>query len=323
MSSRARTKPKMGAKRIRYGRRALEIFFLFLMIGLIAFAVQDWLIRPGSKETTSSRKVALIDQLSISFPNPSFVTEFTKIFGDAGFTADVYSGSKVSISLYRNLPSMGYRVIVFRVHQSTPVEYLLPNPRPVTGPPVYLFTGEPYEEHKYVIEQLSDLVVPAREINGSKIYFAIGPQFVQSMSGKFPNTVIILAGCSGLYSAELADSLIVKGASLVVGWQRFVQIDYTDNAIIRFLRAIVIERTTINRAIAVTISDVGLDPSYKTNLLCYPEQRMGLTFHEALELEEEVVVTQQIGMRTKTFGLPSLAARPQKALSDKNAPPSH
>jgi hypothetical protein len=264
------------------------------MMGLVVFAVQGLFVKP--RTDSASRKVALIDQLSASYPNPSFKDEFVRIFKDAGFSSDIYGSAEANIDLYRNLPSLGYRAIVFRVHQSTPVEYLLPNDRPITGPPVYLFTGEPYDEHKYVVEQLSDLVVPAREINGSKIYFAIGPQFVQSMSGKFQNTVIILAGCSGLYSADLADSFIVKGASVVIGWQRFVQMDYTDKAIIRLLKALVLERTTIFRGIVVMTSDVGLDPSYKSSLLCYPDERSRLTFFDALELKEEVVVSQQLNM---------------------------
>jgi len=281
-------------KKKRTGRRAVEIAFFLLMVGLVLFAAQDWLTRPRSQDIGSSRKAALIDQLAIAFPNPAFEDGLVRLFNEAGFTTDVYRGPQVTVNLYRDLPSMGYRIIVFRVHQSTPVEYLLPQSRPVTGPPVYLFTGEPYNERGYVIEQLSDLVVPAREINGSKIYFAIGPKFVQSMSGKFPNTVIVLAGCSGLYSADLADSFIVKGASVVVGWQRFVEMDYTDKAIMRFLKAIVLERTTIYRGILAMTSDVGLDPSYKTNLLCYPEERIGLTLTEAFELKEEAIVTQQI-----------------------------
>ncbi len=296
------TNSRMRKKKRQIGKRSLEIAFLALMIGLVVFAVHDWFIQQGSEETNSSRKAALIDQLSITYPNPSFTHEFTKILKDSGFTSDVYSGSQVNIDLYRRLPSLGYKLIVFRVHQSTPVEYLLPNNRPVTGSPVYLFTGEPYDQREYLVEQLSDLIVPAREFNGSTIYFAIGPQFVQSMSGKFPSTVIILAGCSGLYSADLADSFIVKGASVVVGWQRFVQMDYTDKAIIRFLRALLLERSTIFRSIMTMTSDVGLDPTYKTNLLCYPEERMGLTFSEAIELNEKVIVVQQIGVQFAIFG---------------------
>jgi hypothetical protein len=43
-------------------------------------------------------------------------------------------------------------------------------------------------------------------------------------------------------------------------------------------------------------SDVGLDPSYKSSLLCYPDERSRLTFFDALELKEEVVVSQQLNM---------------------------
>ncbi|MEM3527419.1 MAG: hypothetical protein QXI59_03735 [Candidatus Bathyarchaeia archaeon] len=149
-------------KRRKLWERTVEIVSIILMVGLIVFVFQNWLAKPERVSVTSEKKAALIDQLSISFPNQTFVAEFKKIFRDAGFMVDVYSGSEVTIELYRQLPLMGYRVIVFRVHQSTPVEYLLPSSRPVKGPPVYLFTGEPYTEHKYVIEQLTDLVVPAR-----------------------------------------------------------------------------------------------------------------------------------------------------------------
>jgi len=291
---------KARVRKHKIGKRVPEALFAVLMIALIVFAVQNWLVQPRSQEPLSSKKVALIDQLSIAFPNPSFKEEFIKISESAGFTTDVYAGSEVNIDLYRVLPSMGYRLIVFRVHQSTPVEYLLPSSRPVTGSPVYLFTGEPYNERQYVVEQLSDLIVPAREINGSSIYFAIGPQFVQSMQGRFPNTVIVLAGCSGLYSADLADSFIVKGASVVFGWQRFVQMDYTDKAIIRFLRSIVLDKVTFYRGTFTMISDVGLDPSYKTSFLCYPEERSGLTFNEAIQLKEKVVITQQTGIWSRS-----------------------
>ncbi|MGQ9543076.1 MAG: hypothetical protein ACUVTM_03155 [Candidatus Bathyarchaeia archaeon] len=277
------TRRRVRPKRRRF-ERTVEVFFIILAVCLLLFILQSWLIKPERASPTLERRAALIDQLSTSFPNQTFVAEFRRVFKDAGFTVDIYSGSEVTLELYRRLPSMGYRIIVFRVHQSTPVEYLLPSSRPVAGPPVYLFTGEPYSEHRYVVEQLTDLVVPAREINGSMIYFAIGPKFIHSMYGKFQNTVIILAGCSGLYSAELADSFIVKGASVVVGWQRFVQIDYTDAAICRFIKAIMLERTTIYRGILSTLTEIGLDHLYKTSLICYPEERSGLTVEEALRL---------------------------------------
>jgi hypothetical protein len=282
---------KKRVKKRKAGKRIVEAVFGIIMIGVIVFAVQSWLFSSQPSETQSANKAALIDQLSLTYPNPSFTEEFIRMSEAVGLTPEIFTGSEVTLDLYSRLPSMGYRIIVFRVHQSTPAEVLLPMDHPVTGYPVYLFTGEPYNEHKYVVEQLTDLVVPAREINGSNVYFSIGPEFVQlSMDGEFQNTVIILAGCSGLYSAELADSFIIKGASVVLGWQRFVQMDYTDKAIERLLKAILLEKITFYRSVLVMTSEVGLDPTYETNLLIYPEARSNITFDQAMNLEEKIIV---------------------------------
>jgi hypothetical protein len=293
---------KKRVKKRKTGKRITEAAFGIIMIGVIVFAVQSWFSTLQPPETQSANKAALIDQLSITYPNPSFKEEFIRKSEAVGLTPEIFTGTEVTLDLYKKLPSMGYRIIVFRVHQSTPAEVLLPLDHPVTGYPVYLFTGERYNEHKYVVEQLTDLVVPAREINGSNIYFSIGPEFVQlSMIGEFPNTVIVLAGCSGLYSAELADSFIIKGASVVIGWQRFVQMDYTDKAIDRLLRAILLEKTTFYRSALVMTSEVGLDPTYETNLLIYPDERRNLTFDQAMELEEKIIV-QDLRMHQKRIG---------------------
>jgi hypothetical protein len=292
---------KKRVKKRKTGKRIIEAAFGIIMIGVIVFAVQSWLFLSQPSEPQSANKAALIDQLSIAYPNPSFTEEFIRMSEAVGLTPEIFTGSEVTLDLYRRLPSMGYRIIIFRVHQSTPAEVLLPMDHPVTGYPVYLFTGERYNEHKYVVEQLTDLVVPAREINGSNVYFSIGPEFVHSMDGEFQNTVIVLAGCSGLYSAELADSFIVKGASVVLGWQRFVQMDYTDKAIDRLLRAILIEKTTFYRSVLVMTSEIGLDPTYETNLLIYPEVRSNLTFDQAMELEEKIIV-QDLRMHNKRIG---------------------
>ena len=292
---------KKRVKKRKSGKRITEVVFGIIMIGVVVFAVQSWFSSPKTSENQPANKAALIDQLSISYPNPSFTEEFIRMSKAVGLTPEIFAGTEVTLDLYKRLPSMGYRLIVFRVHQSTPSEVLLPYDHPITGYPVYLFTGEPYNEHKYVIEQLSDLVVPAREINGSNIYFSIGPEFVQSMDGKFQNTVIVLAGCSGLYSAELADSFIIKGASVVLGWQRFVEMDYTDKAIDRLLRAILLEKTTFYRSVLVMTSEVGMDPTYATNFLIYPEARSNLTFDQAMELEEEIIV-QYLGISYRKTG---------------------
>ena len=66
--------------------------------------------------------------------------------------------------------------------------------------------------------------------------------------------------------------------------------DYTDKAIERLLKAILLEKITFYRSVLVMTSEVGLDPTYETNLLIYPEERSNITFDQAMDLEEKIIV---------------------------------
>ena len=63
----------------------------------------------------------------------------------------------------------------------------------------------------------------------NQTYFVVGSKFVEEfMVGQFPNSTIILAGCETADGSILADSLIKRGASEVIGWTGLV--DSKDNA---------------------------------------------------------------------------------------------
>ena len=130
-------------------------------------------------------KAVIVDHLSLTEPNPSFVRECKGILERAGFAVDYHQGEEVTVDLYRDLPAHGYKVIVLRVHSAYIHKYLS----------LAMFTSEPYSKGKYVYEQLRNRVASGHlqpyEI-GDPQQFVITDKFVRfSMKGSFNNALIL------------------------------------------------------------------------------------------------------------------------------------
>src|SRR3990172_11409806 len=114
---------------------------------------------------------------------------------------------------------------------------------------VTLFTGEKYQTDKYISEQLfgqvkkaaplleiaflvnsqesewvivndtyRTLSVPSKEqVFSSDEYFAITPELFNIAEGKFQGTIFVLGGCNTMSTTSMAESLIKRGASAVIG----------------------------------------------------------------------------------------------------------
>jgi hypothetical protein len=179
------------AASLRLGRRRLLVA-LVLSVSLLGFVITAW--PPQSLHSLFqtgqiSSKAALIDSLSLSDPDPSFVWNVTRSLSSVGITVDYYGPSQVTVGLFRNLPSQGYRMLIIRSHTAT-----------FFGVPTSLsiVTSEPYTKSRYVYEQLVGQVAPA-VVRPGNTYFAITPSFVRdAMQGNFWGTVVIQMGCSTL-----------------------------------------------------------------------------------------------------------------------------
>lgn len=211
---------------------------------------------------TLPHKAAIIDQLSISHPNQTFVQMSTAILEDAGFSVDYYSGENITVEFYKNLPSQGYGLIVLRVHSMYYVK----------TDTIDLFTVEPYSKKKYVYEQLRDEVGLVTLLKGRPIYFGITQGFVSScMNGRFQNTIIIMMGCDGIKRTHMAKAFIERGAAVYMGWNGPVAADHTDQATTHLLQSLTNgKKQTIEEVVAETMKEVGPDPTYNTTLLFYP-----------------------------------------------------
>jgi len=244
----------------------------FLFIGL-SYVLNPKPTEPGQPSTL---RAAIIDPLSVTQPNQTFIDEAKALLEEAGFKVDIYGWKSVTVDFYKTLPTKGYKLIIFRTHSG-----ILMNAtgQPIPGNPVFLFTAEEYDQNKHTWLLLTDQVAPANPWDTQAFYFAISPKFVkESMEGQFSNTVIIIAGCHGLNSTTMAEAFTGKGASTVISWNRGVAAPYMDGATMFLLRKLLTENKTVAQAIEVTMKTVGPDPHERSTLHYYPSEKGSYTF---------------------------------------------
>lgn len=236
--------------------------------GLVCFIVFFWLPKTDGGFHVSARqdpvvKAAIVDHLSISWPNPAFVTECSAILEDAGYQVDYFKGEDVTVEFYRTLPTHHYKLIIFRVHSAYVPKYLS----------LAMFTSEPYSKQRYVYEQLrnrvaSGYIEPHQQ--GDPRYLVITDKFVRSsMEGTFDGALVVMMGCKGIKKCA-ATAFIEKGAMAYVGWDGLVSARHTDQATIRFLKKLLSESQTIAQAVTQTMSEVGHEPEYHSSFLFWP-----------------------------------------------------
>lgn len=218
-----------------------------------------------------------MDQISLLHPNRGFIDRASRYLTEAGFDVEVYEGEEVTIELYRTLPTKGYRLIIIHTHSSSDLQ--LPDGTISSANPVFLCSGEPYGERKYFYEQMTNQVRGVElPYESSIVLFSIGPEFVrQGMAGHFDDALIIIGGCQGLSTLPLAEALIERGASAVIGWDGWVDLSHNDEAIVHLLQALIVERLTVEQAVEGAMSEVGPDPTYDSVLTYFPQERGSCT----------------------------------------------
>jgi len=221
-------------------------------------------------ETTKIRKAVIIDQLHQDFPNESFQENATKILTEGGYEVDLFTTADVTIDFYKELPSMDYEFIVVRSHSLA-----------IYGdkPSSWIFTGEKYDPGRYSQEQLSGILSPGVPFRQGQIsemtqgdakgerLFMIGSKMVDKMmDGKFPASVIILGGCDTMSHAYLAEALVNRGASSVVGWNGLVELRDNDAVMLSLLDDIFNENLEMDDAVEKVMQDYDGKTYYGTKL---------------------------------------------------------
>ena len=238
---------------------------IFLIAGIIAIVIsisivtinfQNELFYFETMDYDGIPKAVIIDQLYKDYPSQSYRNEVTEILSKAGYKVDIVETDEVTLEYYKQLPSMNYKIIIFRGHS-------LGESNGVTES-ASLFTGEIYTHHKYIKEQFLDQVavgVPylfseLRETGGvgsqpaNHTYFVVGSKMVDElMVGNFDESIIILAGCETMEGTLLADSLLKRGASDVIGWSGLIGIYNNDRVVTYLLNKTLAEGSDISEAV--------------------------------------------------------------------------
>lgn len=252
---------RRGAKGFSAGRVGVLLLFFVVVSGLAYMYLSK---RPNDAEPFVLR-AAIIDGLQ-GFPNPEFIEETANILSENGFIVDLYHVENVTVGLYKRLPSLGYRLIILRVHCG-PLIYTLPNGTKAVSRDIVLFTTEEYDQERYQQYQVGGLLAKARIVGQEKLYFAIPLQFVyEAMQGRFNGTIIILDSCYGLFGKSMPEAFISRGASTFVGWDGEVTANHADEATITLLRAHFNGGLSIEEALL----EIEPDPFYGSSLHCYP-----------------------------------------------------
>lgn len=229
-------------------------------------------------------KAAIIDQLNDDIPNKHFQQKATEYLEAAGYEVDLYTTKDITIDLYKKLPSMGYSLIVFRTHSVAGDNETQPKY-------VGLFTGERYQTDRYTLEQMAGQLqkgAPLLSVNfnvrmdesgkstwnvtrSSDPYFLVGSKFVDElMRGKFPQSIMIIGGCETLSNTGLADSLLRRGASAIIGWDNLVGSTHNDKVILEVLKGMLVDKSDVKDVLQSAMQKFGPDPQYSAVLKYYP-----------------------------------------------------
>jgi len=260
--------------------KGLRVIICLALIGLVLFigCFEEPTVEAGVK-------AAIVDQLYILEPNQDFIDQAKTYLEASGFDVDIYQGKQVSVSFYRQLPKHRYKLIIFRAHSG--LMQRQEDSQAVVKEETYLFTGETYKTTKYVREQLTDQILPAKMVEDEPSVFAINSRFLlASMSGRFEDTAIIMMGCGTTYLSDMAGAFVIKGASSYIGWDSGVALGYVDEATVVLLQNLFVEELTVAEAVAGTMAQEGADPSTGAKLRYYPKESGDQTIKELIGWEK-------------------------------------
>lgn len=209
---------------------------------------ENYLWRLPVTHTTSTQNALILDPLALNYPDPGFVANLTAGLTSTGYSVRYVGPSGAVVDMFRQLPSLGYDMIVIRAHSASSQA---------------IITSEPYNQSLYRDDQVAGGLV-AGEAGDGPLYFAVAPGFVRnSMAGRFQDSTILVMGCSTFQGQHsLADAFLDKGARFVVGWDNSVTVIHTDTSTVSLAREMATGRT-VPEAVSVTNEP---DPVYGARL---------------------------------------------------------
>lgn len=90
------------------------------------------------------------------------------------------------------------------------------------------------------------------------------------MKGRFQNTLIIMMGCEGLENSLMAEAFTEKGAKAYIGWDDSILGTRNDPAIRCLLQHLIMEKQTVEKAVANTMKEFPPSQNDNSVLQYYP-----------------------------------------------------
>jgi hypothetical protein len=243
-----KTKNKQGESKNSSRNKRL----ICVTIAIVAILILASFFLYHSPNQSSQPKAAIIDQLSSSqlnqtsrFPNQTFVRTAKELLYERFPEVDYYSDN-ATIDQYKSLPSLGYGLIIWRVHSALDL----------TGKFIAVCSSERNDSGKYN-QYSSDQLTLCNITGDPNFYFAVTPKFVEEcMSGKFQDTVIIFMSCNGLKQGytKTAETFVKKGAKAWISWNGWIGPSDNDHAITLLLDYLIDKNNTIIEAVHKTPS---------------------------------------------------------------------
>lgn len=248
----------------RWDRRRLTVVLGLMVIVSSALGFIGWQ-QLAADEPDGPPRAVIVDQLGLAAKNPAFINGARATLEEAGYDVDYVPSHEVTVDFYRELPKAGYDVVLLRAHSGL----LSVGENPTDG--VFLFTSERYDESTYLDEQRNGELAIASIFGVPQSYFGITPAFIESsMEGDFEGATVIVMGCDGLTYDTNAAAFVERGAKVVFGWRGLVTSGRTDTATQLLLSSLLDDRLGASEAVARTMSDVGPDPYFDSQLRYYP-----------------------------------------------------
>lgn len=233
----------------RKSRRLLIIAVVLLSVIVVSYFAYNFFFPSGGR---GEGNVAILDSLYLMDPNQDFLDKANQTLSSSGFKVDVYLGGNVTVELFRKLPSLGYKLIVLRVHTAYDPEI------------VAFFTGT-YADGKYLLEQIRE-EVRIGNVTGKRFY-VVTPALFQDLIGStsFKNSIVIVDSCFGLNGTSMAEAFIEKGASAYIAWNQGVFSKYSDDATLALL-----ENLAKGMDVKQAVENVPEDQDFGSMLSFYP-----------------------------------------------------
>lgn len=256
-SSEGQRSEKPSRRRLKGGLIAVAFCLLVLSTSLFLWTSSTTSSQPAQQTTIEVPKAAILDALYTGSEDLAYEQSLMNCLSIGGYRVDVFRGENVTIDLLRNIG--GYKVLILRLHSAIGSG----------GGFLYLFSGETYTESKYVQDRLSGAVREGITFDNVS-YFAINAVF---LGGSNPTglkgSTIILMGCNGTGDSYSIQRFLDRGVKAYIAWSGYVELSYSDETTLALVKALYLQRSSVQAAVEEAMNEVGTEPEYNSVLECY------------------------------------------------------